>query len=185
MSEKIKSPLAELVIPSPHYWEGRFRPLQFITPHCTSFPCTAQELGALFADPDRKCSSNYGIGSDGQIAMYVEEGSRSFCSSSFANDSVSVTIECSSATVPPYEMTEAVWRSLIKLCVDICRRCGKRRLVWIEDKSTAFRYVPRRDEMMLTVHRWFAKKECPGDWLYTRLGLLAQTVTEQLNIETA
>ena len=34
--------------------------------------------------------------------------------------------------------------------------------------------------MVLTVHRWFANKSCPGDWLYSRLGDLATKVTAQL-----
>lgn len=35
--------------------------------------------------------------------------------------------------------------------------------------------------MVLTVHRWFANKYCPGDWLYSRLGNVAKEVTKALN----
>lgn len=41
-------------------------------------------------------------------------------------------------------------------------------------------YAPKSDEMVLTVHRWFANKSCPGDWLYNRLGNLAAEVTKRL-----
>ena len=34
--------------------------------------------------------------------------------------------------------------------------------------------------MMLTVHRWFANKACPGDWLFSRLGELADAVNDRL-----
>lgn len=34
--------------------------------------------------------------------------------------------------------------------------------------------------MVLTVHRWFANKSCPGNWLYNRLSDLAEKVTAQL-----
>lgn len=34
--------------------------------------------------------------------------------------------------------------------------------------------------MIITVHRWFANKSCPGNWLYSRLGKLAAEVTKQL-----
>ena len=37
--------------------------------------------------------------------------------------------------------------------------------------------------MVITVHRWFANKSCPGDWLYSRLGDLANTVTNQLEVD--
>lgn len=177
----IKSPLATLSVPSPCFEPGRYGSIEFITPHCTTFPCTAREPGEYFLDRERNCSSNYGIGSDGEIALFVSEDDRSFCSSSPANDSVDVTIECASAETHPHEMTEAVRRSLILLCTDICRRYGKKRLLWIEDRAAAFRYVPRKDELMLTVHRRFDKgKECPGDRLYARLGTLAETVTAAL-----
>lgn len=176
-----KSPLATLTIPSPCFQPGHYYPLKFITPHCTAFLCTAQELGELFLDRERNCSSNYGIGYDGEIALYVSEDARSFCSSSWANDNAAVTIECASAETAPYEMTEEVWRSLILLCTDICRRHGKKRLLWIEDRAAALRYAPREDELILTIHRWFADdKDCPGDWLYARLGTLAETVTAAL-----
>ena len=38
--------------------------------------------------------------------------------------------------------------------------------------------------MILTVHRWFANKSCPGTWLYSRLGTLADEVTAKLGGET-
>ena len=80
-------------------------------------------------------------------------------------------------------MTDAVYASLIKLCTDICKRNGKTKLLWFADKDKTLNYNPRADEMVLTVHRWFANKSCPGDWLYCRLGDLAAKVTAALGSE--
>lgn len=112
--------------------------------------------------------------------MYVEEKNRSWCSSSNANDQRAVTIECASNTKHPYTMNSTVYETLIKLCVDICKRNGKKKLIWLGDKNKTLNYSPKSDEMVLTVHRWFANKSCPGDWLYSRLGDLASKVTAQL-----
>lgn len=81
-------------------------------------------------------------------------------------------------------MTDAVYQSLIKLCVDICKRNGKTKLLWFGDKDKSLNYEPASDEMVITVHRWFANKSCPGDWLYSRLGDLAAKVTAQLGGST-
>ena len=77
-------------------------------------------------------------------------------------------------------MTNAVYNSLVKLCTDICKRNGKKKLLWLGDKNKTLNYSPKSDEMVLTVHRWFANKSCPGDWLYSRLGDLASKVTAAL-----
>ena len=70
---------------------------------------------------------------------------------------------------------------LITLCVDICKRNGKTKLLWLEDKDKTLAYTPTPDEMVLTVHRWFANKSCPGNWMYARMGDLAEKVTAQLS----
>ena len=135
---------------------------------------------AINACPPIQASSNHGIGADGQIGIFVEECNRSWCSSNEANDQRAVTIECASDATEPYAMRDAVYRSLIYLCADICRRNGKTKLFWFGDKEKTLGYTPKPDEMVLTVHRWFANKSCPGGWLYSRLGDLAEKVTELL-----
>ena len=89
-------------------------------------------------------------------------------------------IECASDLTEPYAMKPEVYLALIDLCADICRRNGKRRLVWIEDRDKALEYSAKSDEMLLTVHRWFAKKSCPGNWLFGKLGDLADSVNCKL-----
>lgn len=58
---------------------------------------------------------------------------------------------------------------------------GKKKLLWFADKDKTLAYEPAADEMVIAVHRWFANKSCPGDWLYNRLGDLAAKVTAKLN----
>lgn len=81
----------------------------------------------------------------------------------------------------PYAMNSAVYDSLVKLCTDICKRNGKKKLLWLGDKTKTLNYAPKSDEMVLTVHRWFANKSCPGNWLYSRLGDLAAKVTSEIS----
>lgn len=125
--------------------------------------------GQYFYPTSRQASSNYGIGVDGRVGMYVEEKNRSWCSSSNSNDQRSVTIECASDTTAPYAFKDVVYQTLIKLCVDICKRNGKKKLLWLGDKDKTLSYSAKSDEMVLTVHRWFANKSCPGDWMYARM----------------
>ena len=165
---------------SPNHSGQRTHTIDRISPHCVVGQCSIEGLGGLFANAAYQASSNYGIGKDGRIGMFVEEKNRSWCTSSNANDQRAVTIECASDTFHPYAMTDAVYQSLIKLCTDICRRNGKKKLIWFGDKEKSLNYTPAADEMIITVHRWFAAKSCPGDWLYSRLGDLAQKVTAAL-----
>ena len=165
---------------SPNHSGQRTHSIDRITPHCVVGQCSVETLGNIFLPASRQASSNYGIGVDGRVGMYVEEKNRSWCSSSNANDQRAVTIECASDTKSPYAFKDAVYQTLIKLCVDICKRNGKKKLLWLGDKTKTLNYSPKTDEMVLTVHRWFANKSCPGDWLYARLGDLASKVTASL-----
>lgn len=165
---------------SPNHSGRRKHSIDRISPHCVVGQCTAEGLGSWFARKSTEASSNYGIDKDGRIGLYVEEKNRSWCTSSAANDNRAVTIECASDTREPYAMNSKVYNALVKLCVDICKRNGKKKLLWFGDKTKALNYEPKSDEMVLTVHRWFANKSCPGNWLYSRLGKLATEVTKQL-----
>ena len=95
-----------------------------------------------------------------------------------------MTIECASDTTEPYAFKDVVYQKLVALCVDICKRNGKKKLLWLGDKTKTLNYAPKSDEMVLTVHRWFAQKSCPGDWMYARMGDLASKVTAQLGGST-
>lgn len=165
---------------SPNHSGQRTHSIDRITPHCVVGQLSCESICGCFTSPEREASCNYGIGTDGRISLCVEEKNRSWCSSSNANDQRAITIECSSDKTAPYAMTDAVYAALIDLCTDICKRNGKSKLLWFGDKNKALAYEPKADEMIITVHRWFANKSCPGDWLYNRLGDLATKVTSRL-----
>ena len=170
---------------SPNHSGQRTHSIDRITPHCVVGQCSVETLGNIFLPTSRQASSNYGIGVDGRVGMYVEEKNRSWCSSSRENDQRAITIECASDTTHPYAMNDKVYASLIDLCIDICKRNGKKKLLWFADKNKCLNYAPEADEMLLTVHRWFANKSCPGDWLYARLSDVADKVTSALGSSTA
>jgi hypothetical protein len=169
---------------SPNHSGKRTHTIDRITPHCVVGQVSVERLGSIFAPASRKASCNYGIGSDGRVGLYCDEGNRSWCSSSNANDQRAVTIECASDTTHPYAFKEVVYNKLIDLCADICKRNGKNKLIWINDKNKALNYTPKSNEMLITVHRWFANKACPGDWLMNRMGDLVTKVNAKLSTPT-
>lgn len=179
------SPLVVYTNLSPNHSGQRTHSIDRITPHCVVGQLSAESICGCFISPSRQASCNYGIGKDGRVSLCVEEKNRSWCSSSAANDQRAITIECASDLTHPYAMNSAVYTSLIKLCTDICKRNGKTKLLWLGDKNKTLNYAPASDEMVLTVHRWYANKACPGDWLYSRLSDLAAKVTAALGTPVA
>lgn len=173
------SSLVSYVGLSPNHSGQRTHGIDRITPHCVVGQLSAETICACFP-AGREASCNYGIGTDGRVSLCVEEKNRSWCTLSNANDQRAITIECASDKSEPYAMNSAVYNTLIKLCVDISRRNGKKKLLWFGDKDKSQNYSPKVDEMVITVHRWFANKSCPGNWLYARLGNLAAKVTAEL-----
>ena len=174
------SPLVSHIKLSPNNSGQRTHAIDRITPHCVVGQCSVETLGNIFAPRSAEASCNYGIGYDGRVGMYVEERNRSWCSSSNANDQRAVTIECASDKTAPYAFRDVVYKKLVELCVDICKRNGKSKLIWLGDKTKTLNYSPASNEMVLSVHRWFANKSCPGDWMYARMGDLAEKVTAAL-----
>lgn len=174
------SPLVDYTLISPNKTKNRTHKIDTITPHCVVGQVSVEALGALFAKSSRQASSNYGIGYDGRIGMYVEEKDRSWCSSNAANDHRAITIEVASDTTHPYAITDAAYKALVNLCYDICKRNGISELKWKADKSL----IGDVSKQNITVHRWFAAKACPGDYIYNRLGQIAAEVNKKLSGDT-
>lgn len=174
------SPLVSYTLISPNKNSPRNHKIDTITIHCVVGQLTAEGICACFTSPSVGASCNYGIGTDGRIALCVDEGDRSWCSSSSSNDNRAVTIECASDKTHPYAINDAVYKSLIKLCADICKRNGIKELKWKADKSL----IGQVDKQNMTVHRWFANKACPGDYIYNRLGQIADEVNALLGVKT-
>ena len=170
------SKLVDYVKLSPNNSGERKHSIDTITIHCVVGQCSVETLGSIFASKDRRASSNYGIGSDGRIGMYCEEKNRSWCSSSSSNDNRAITIEVASDTKQPYAVKDNVMNSLIKLLIDICKRNGIKELKWVNDSSL----VGQVDKQNMTVHRWFSKTNCPGEYLMSKMGDIAEEVNKAL-----
>lgn len=148
-----------------------------ITIHCIVGQWTAKQGCDYFATTDRQCSANYVVGKDGSIGLSVDEKDRSWCSSSGANDHRAITIEVASDTTHPYKVTDAAFAALLDLMEDICRRNGIKKLVWSTNKNDRVNHL---NGCNMTVHRDYANKACPGDYLYNRHAEIAATVNQRL-----
>lgn len=139
------------------------------TPHCIVGLWSAKQGADYFTNKNIKASANYIIGKDGDVAISVKEEDRAWTSSSRDNDNRAITVECASDTKSPYKFPDKTYLKLIDLCVDVCKRYNKSKLVYIEDKEKAIKYEPKDYEMQLTLHRFFANKACPGDWFVSMI----------------
>ena len=171
------SPLVSYTKISPNKTSPRNKKIDTITIHCVVGQCSVETLGNIFAPTSRQASSNYGVGVDGRIGMYVEEKDRSWCSSNAANDHRAITIEVASDTTEPYAVNDKAFAALIDLVTDICQRNGIKKLVWSTNKEDR---VNHKNGCNMTVHRDYANKSCPGTYLYERHGQIADEVNKRL-----
>lgn len=162
---------------SPNHSGKRTKKIDTITIHCMAGQLSVESCGALFAKSSRQASSNYGIGPDGRIALYVDESNRSWCTSSNANDQRAVTIEVASDATHPYAVRDKAYDALLDLVTDICKRNGIKKLVWSTSKNDRVNHL---NGCNTTVHRDYAAKACPGDWLYDRHDKIVAEVNRRL-----
>lgn len=176
------SKLISCTLISPNKNSPRNHKIDTITIHCVVGQCSVETLGNIFAPTSRQASSNYGVGVDGRIGMYVEEKDRSWCSSNAANDNRAITIEVASDTTHPYAVNDKAYAALLDLVTDICRRNGIKKLVWSTNKNERVNHL---NGCNMTVHRDYANKSCPGDYLYERHGAIAAEVNKRLGASAA
>ena len=177
------SPLVVYTKLSPNHSGKRTKKIDTITIHCMAGNCSVETCGNLFASSARQASSNYGIGTDGRIALYVDEANRSWCTSSNANDQRAVTIEvANNGGAPDWPVSAKAYAALLDLVTDICKRNGIKRLVWSTSKNDRVNHL---NGCNMTVHRDYANKSCPGDYLYNRHGQIAAEVNKRLGITDA
>ena len=158
---------------SPYRTSPRKHKIDKITIHHMAGNASIEACGNVFQK--KRASANYGIGSDGRVAMYVEECDRSWASSNAANDHRAVTIEvANSKSGGDWPVSDRAMESLIALCVDICRRNGIPKLNFTGDKNGN-----------LTMHKYFAATACPGPYLESRFRYIAEEVNKRLAGETA
>lgn len=170
------SPLVSYTKLSPNHSGLRTKKIDTITPHCVVGHLSLQSLGNVFASPTRQASSNYGVDDQGNIGMYVEEKNRSWCTSSNENDQRAITVEIASDSTYPYKITDKAMEGFIKLSADICKRNDIPKLLWQNKKEL----IGQIDKQNITVHRWYANKSCPGEYIYDRLGYIADEVNKLL-----
>lgn len=193
------SSLATVTMISPNRTPNRNHAIDTITIHCFVGQVTAKRGCEVFQPSSKGASCNYVVGYDGSIGLCVEEKDRSWCTGGYkkvngvnvpirvngisgsSNDYQAVTIEVASDTTHPYAITDKAMTALIELCADICQRNGIKQLLWSGDKNL----VGNPAKQNLTVHRWFANKACPGDYIYQRLGDIAAKVNAKLGTGTA
>lgn len=171
------SPLATYTKISPNKTSPRNHSIDTITIHCAVAQWTAKQGCDYFVSTTRNASCNYFVGFDGSIGLCVAEKDRSWCSSNAANDHRAITIEVASATKHPYEVTTAAYNALIELLADICKRNNIKELKWKADRTL----IGQTDKQNMTVHRWFANKACPGDYLYNKHSDIAEQVNTILS----
>lgn len=168
---------------SPNRTSPRNHAIDTITIHCYVGQVTAQSgcNTKKFINYDAKygASCNYVVGYDGSIGLCVEEKDRSWCSSNRSNDHRAITIEVASDTAKPYAITDKAYAALIDLLTDVCKRNGIKELKWSTNKSDRINHI---NGCNMTVHRDFAAKACPGDYLYSRHGQIADEVNKRLGI---
>ena len=185
------SSLATVKMISPNRTPNRNHAIDIITIHCFVGQVTAKRGCEVFQPSSKGASCNYVVGYDGSVGLCVEEKDRSWCTGGYdkngnpirvngisgkSNDYQAVTIEVACDATHPYAITEKAMAALIELCADICRRNGIKKLLWSGDKNL----VGNPSKQNLTVHRWFANKACPGDYIYQRLGDIAAKVNAKL-----
>lgn len=164
------SPLVDYVKISPNSTNPRNKKITKITIHHIAGVLSVETMGNVFAPAERKASSNYGIGFDGKVGMYVEEKNRAWTSSNGENDNQAITIEVSnSKSGGDWPVSDLVMKKLIDLCVDICKRNGIAKLNYTGDKSGN-----------LTRHNMFAATVCPGPYLQSKFPHIAEEVNKRL-----
>ena len=162
---------------SPHKTSPRNHKIDTITIHCMAGNLSVETCGNVFQT--RQASSNYGIGSDGRIALYVDEKDRSWATSSSSNDNRAVTIEVANdgGADTGWHVSGKAMKSLIELITDICKRNDIKELKWSTNKSDR---VNHKNGCNMTVHRDYAAKSCPGDYLYGKHSYIAKEVNKKL-----
>lgn len=163
------SPLVDITMISPNS-SPRSMKIDRITIHHMAAVASAEACGAGFQAKSRRASSNYGIGKNGEVGLYVDESRRAWTSSNRINDDRAVTIEVSnSARGGEWPVSDKVYAKLIDLCVDICKRNGIKKLNYTGDTSGN-----------LTMHKWYANTACPGPYLEKRFQDIAAKVNARL-----
>ena len=169
---------------SPNKTSPRNHKIDTITIHCMAGDLSVETCGNVFSRSSAQASSNYGVDSKGRIGMYVEEKDRSWATSNRDNDNRAITIEVANdgGADTGWHVSDKTMKALIELIVDICKRNDIKKLKWSKNKSDR---VNHKNGCNMTVHRDYAQKSCPGDYLYGKHGYIAEQVNKKLGIKSS
>lgn len=172
------SPLAEYTYLSPMCYQWRGHKIDTITIHHMAGNLTVETCGQVFQT--NRASSNYGVGSDGRIGCYVPEEWHPWTTADYDNDDRAVTIEVANDRgEPDWHVSDAALEATIRLVADICRRNGIKELRWRGDPDL----IGQVDKQNMTVHRWFMATSCPGPYLLSKHGYIAESVNALLGAD--
>lgn len=143
-----------------------------ITVHHWAGVGTLETFRNIVMNPGREMSANYAIDVNGAIGLFCNESDRSWCSSSQWNDNRAITIEVANSVYGDssgWPISDASYKALIRLCVDICKRNGIPKLEFTGDKNGS-----------LTYHYMYASTGCPGPWIKAHTQDLCNKVNAEL-----
>ena len=176
------------------FYSVRKSKIDSVAIHCMAGNLSVETCGNVFQRAGRNASSHYGIGSDGRIGQYVDEQYRAWCTGGTDKngkpirvngisgadwDHRAITIEVANdGGEPDWHVSDKALESLINLLVDICQRNDIKELLWEGDKSL----VGKINLQNMAVHRWFASKSCPGQYLYDKHFWIAEQVNAKLGV---
>ena len=164
------SPLVDFTLISPNSTNPRKSKIKKITIHHMAGNLSVESCGNVFQNKSRKASSNYGIGTDGRVGLYVDEKNRAWTSSNADNDNQAITIEVANdGRAPDWHVSDVALAKLIELCVDICQRNGIEKLNFTGNRSGN-----------LTMHKYFTATDCPGPYLESKFPYIANEVNKRL-----
>lgn len=170
---------------SPNY-NKRTQSISKITIHHFAGCRTIESQMAIFAKKSREASSNYLIGDDGRIGLCVEEKNRAWTSGSSWNDQRAVTIEvCNTKqgvtigekdpnAAGAWAISDKAYASLIKLCIDICKR----------NNIKSVNFTGNKDAVM-TWHCMFQATQCPGHYIKTKMANIVSDINKGLGTTPA
>lgn len=166
------SKLVSIKVPADktNYSDGRGdNKIEKVTIHHMAGILSAETCGNIFKEPNRKASSNYGIGKDGEIGLYVDEKNTSYADANFESNQKSVTIECSNSEKGgDWPVSDEVLQKLIELIADIFKRNKIKKA--IKGKT-------------ITWHSMYSQTECPGDYLRSKMDYICEEVNKLLDIK--
>lgn len=190
------SPLSSYTKLSPNKTSPRKSAIKRLTPHCVAGNLSIESclgLSNFMTARSPGASCNYAIGSDGRIGLGCIESDAAWTSDSSINDNQAITFEiANSGGAPNWLMTDLAINSFVKLAVNICRFYGFKK-VHYEDKPSEIttrvqvedwiKTWEKPDEMIITLHRWYAAKACPGQYFVSKIPDIVSKINFELSIE--